>query len=119
MELNTIINNVSLTKVCNIKPFEKAEESKQITLNIKFDGVTLRDVLEKAITNTVIQWQNTNRKNYESLVTNSTVNVSFKSPGRTTVDPKQALIAEARSKGIDVEDKKALTQFIMEQIASL
>lgn len=119
MELSTIINGISLTKVCTIKPDSDSEESKQVTLNIRFNGVTLRDICEKAISNTVIQWQGANRKNFDRLVDKSTINVDFKAPGRQAVDPKAALIADAKAAGVDVTNVKALMKYIEEQIEAM
>lgn len=119
MDLNTIVNGVELTKVCSVKADESSNEKKNITLNIKFNGVKLSDVFEKAITNTVIQWQNANRKNFDQLKNGQVVVIDFKAPGKTAVDPKQALIASAKAAGVDVTDVKALMAYIEAEMAKL
>ena len=117
MELSTIINDVVISKACSIKPFKESDEKKVINLNVKFDGCTLESVLQKAVSGAVIQWQNgPGRSNFDKWENNQTVEVSFKAPGATNIDPKQALLNEARLAGVDVNDMKALTSFIMARI---
>lgn len=95
MDLNESITNVTLTKVCNIKPVKDSLDSKQITLSVKYDGLTLGDVFTKALRSDVISWQNgPGRKGYDGLVDKSTVNVSAKAPGAVTVDPETAMVAK-------------------------
>lgn len=91
---NTPIKGVTLTKVCNIKPFKGADDSKQITLAVKYDGLTINDIFAKALRSDVISWQNgPGRKGYAKLIDKSTVNVSAKAPGAVTVDPETAMVA--------------------------
>lgn len=95
MDLNQSITNVTLTKICNIKPVKDSLESKQITLAVKYDGLTLGDVFTKALRSDVISWQNgPGRKGYDGLVDKSTVDVSAKAPGAVTVDPETAMVAK-------------------------
>jgi hypothetical protein len=94
MNMNQPITNVTLTKVCNIKPFKGATDSKQVTLAVKYDGLTIGDVFAKALRSDVISWQNgPGRKGYDNLMDKSTVNVSAKAPGVVTVDPETAMVA--------------------------
>ena len=94
MNMNESIINVTLTKVCNIKPFKGATDSKQVTLAIKYDGLTIGDVFTKALRSDVISWQNgPGRKGYDTLIDKSTVNVSAKAPGAVTIDPETAMVA--------------------------
>ena len=117
MDLNAMVNGVELTKVCALRADNESTDKKNVTLNIKFNGVRLSDVFEKAITNTVIQWQNANRKNFDSLKNGQVVVIDFKAPGKTAVDPKQALIASAKAAGVDVTNIKALMAYIESEIA--
>ena len=95
MNMNESIKSVTLTKVCNIKPFKGAEDSKQVTLAVKYDGLTLGDVFAKALRSDVISWQNgPGRKGYDGLIDKSTVNISAKAPGAVTVDPETAMVAK-------------------------
>lgn len=94
MNMNQSITGITLTKVCNIKPFKGAIDSKQVTLAVKYDGLTLGDIFTKALRSDVISWQNgPGRKGYDNLADKSTVNVSAKAPGATTVDPETAMVA--------------------------
>ena len=94
MNMNESITGVTLTKVCNIKPFKGATDSKQVTLAVKYDGLTIGDVFTKALRSDVISWQNgPGRKGYDNLIDKSTVTVSAKAPGAVTVDPETAMVA--------------------------
>ena len=99
MNLNEVIANVTLTKVCSIKPDKDSDESKNITLRIKFDGSTLQSVFDKAVSGAVIQWQNgIGRKNFDKFKPNQIVDVQFNAPAsRTAIDPETAMIAKLKS----------------------
>ena len=95
MNMNESIIGVTLTKVCNIKPFKGATESKQVTLAVKYDGLTINDILAKALRTDVISWQNgPGRKGYDTLVDKSTINVNASRPGVTAIDPETAMVAK-------------------------
>ena len=120
MDLNTIIEKVSLTKVCSIKADKESSDSKSITLNVKFDGVPLSAVFAKAVSGAVIQWQNgPGRNKFDQWKSGQVVNIEFKSPGQTQIDPKQALIEQAKASGVDTTNKQALMDYIMGQIKEL
>jgi hypothetical protein len=94
MNMNETITSTTLTKVCNIKPFKGADESKQVTLAVKYDGLTIGDVFTKALRSDVISWQNgPGRKGYDKLIDKSTITVSAKAPGAVTIDPETAMVA--------------------------
>ena len=98
MNMNQSITGITLTKVCNIKPFKGATVSKQVTLAVKYDGLTIGDVFTKALRSDVISWQNgPGRKGYDTLIDKSTINISAKAPGATTVDPETAMVAKLMS----------------------
>ena len=89
-------------------------------LNVRFDGVPLQAVFDKAVAGAVIQWQNgPGRGKYDEWSNGQVINIDFKSPGATAIDPKQAMIAQARSAGVDVTDKQALMTYIMSQIEGM
>jgi hypothetical protein len=95
MNMNESITGLTLTKVCSLSPFKGATDSKQVTLAIKYDGLTLGDIFTKALRSDVISWQNgPGRKGYDNLIDKSTVNVSAKAPGAVTVDPETAMVAK-------------------------
>lgn len=97
MDLNTVVSDIKLTKVCSIKPFKGADRSKTITLEVTFNRVTLQDVFTKALSATVIQWQNgPGRKQFDQWEDGQIVRVQFTAPGRT-IDPEAAMIAKLRA----------------------
>ena len=97
INLSQIVSDVMLEKSCSIRPDKDTEESKTIKLRVKFDGVTLKDVFEKALSQTVISWQNTQgRKKFDLWNNNQVVEVSFKAPGAGT-KTKEELIAETKA----------------------
>lgn len=112
IDMKEIVKGVKRTKVCSIKPDKESDKSKQITLVINYDGIALSSVFDKSDSGAVIQWQNNNRNNFDKFKNGQVVNIDFKSPGRQTIDPKQALIAEAKADGVDTIDKKAFMNWI-------
>jgi len=113
MNLNTIVEGVTLSKVCSIKADKDSTESKSITLKVKFDGSTLQNVFDKAVAGAVIQWQNgPGRRTFDTLKNHDVITVDFKAPGRTQVDPMTALTLEAKAAGVDVTDKAAFAAWI-------
>ena len=105
MNMNEVIANVTLTKVCSIKPDKESDESKNITLRIKFDGSTLQGVFDKAVSSAVIQWQNgVGRKHFDTFKSGQVVEIQFTSPAKTTIDPMESIIASAKASGMTVEE---------------
>lgn len=114
IDMNMVIDNVTLSKVCSVKPDEESNESKQVTVNMKYDGLTLRDVFTKALSNDIIKFQASARKRFTSI--KSVENVNAKSPGtQPMVDPKTAMINEAKASGIDTTDKQAFSSWLKER----
>ena len=102
-----VMTGVTLTKVCSIKPFKGATTSKQITLEVKYDGLTLAEVLTKALRTDVISWQNgPGRKGYDGLIDKKTVKVSAKAPGVVTIDPEQAMVNKLKSMTIEEREQE-------------
>jgi len=97
--MNEIITNVVLTKVCSIKADKDSNESKQVTLKVKFDGATVQSVFDKALAGAVIAWQNgVGRKSYDTLKQGQVVEIQFTAPAsRTAVDPETAMIAKLQA----------------------
>ena len=94
MNLNEVITNVTIAKACSIKPVKDSTESKTVTVRVKFDGVTLQSVFNKAVSSAIIQWQNgPGRKSFDRLKNGQTVDIQFVAPGRTTIDPETAMVA--------------------------
>ena len=103
MNMNEVIANVKLGKVCSIKADKESTESKQINLMVKFDGATLASVFDKAVSGAVIAWQNgVGRKNFDTYKPNQTVEIQFTAPAaRAQVDPETAMIAKLQSMTAD------------------
>jgi hypothetical protein len=106
MNMNEVIANVKLSKVCSIKADKDSVETKNINLVVKFDGATLSSVFDKAVSGAVIAWQNgVGRKNFDSYKTNQTVEIQFTAPAsKAQIDPVTAMIQAAAAEGISVED---------------
>lgn len=98
MNLKEKVSGVVLTKVCGIKPDKDSSDSKQITLKVTFDGVELEGVFQKALSSTVIQWQNgPGRKQFNTWKDGQVVNVQFNAPGRVQIDPETAMVAKLQA----------------------
>lgn len=106
INMNEIVNGIVLTKPCDIKPDKDSKESKRINLKVKFDGITLSAVFQKALSQAVIQWQNgQGRKGFDQLSNNQTVIIEFKAPAAAPQqDPMEVLIGEAKALGISIEE---------------
>lgn len=99
INLNEVITNVVMTKVCSIKADKDSDESKSITLRVKFDGSILSSVFDKAVSGAVIAWQNgVGRKNFDTFKQNQTVDIQFNAPAsRTAIDPEVAMVAKLQA----------------------
>ena len=111
-----VIENVTLTKVCTVKADSEATESKTVTVNVKYDGLRLADVFEKALSSDIIKWQVSARKHYN--VIDSIANISAKAPGRAPqVDPETAVVNKAVS--MTPEERREYLENINRQIKAL
>jgi len=118
LDLNQVVKGVTLEKVCSIKPFKGATESKQIVLKVKFDRVPLNAVFSKALSAVVIQWQNgPGRKNFENWENGQTVEIDFKAPAREYLSPEEALLRKLAN--MSAEERKAYKQALLEKLESL
>jgi len=98
MNMNETITGITLTKACSIKADKDSAESKQVTLKVKFDGITLQSVFDKALAGAVIQWQNgPGRKNFDRWTDGQVIEIQFSAPGRTQVDPEMAMVAKLQT----------------------
>jgi len=115
MDLDAKITDVKLTKVCSITPFEGAGESKQVTLEVNYEGLTLGDVFTKALGADVIKWQNGSggRKNFDNLNSGQVVKISAKAPGvKPQVDPETAMVNKLA--GMSEKERE---EYIVEMLA--
>jgi len=102
MDMNKVIENVTLTKVCSFKSDEGSDESKQVTVKMLYDGLTLNDIFVKALSSDVIKWQASARKHYETFENGQTVEVSAKSPGGAPhIDPETAMVNKLKTMSKD------------------
>jgi hypothetical protein len=114
MNLNELVTGVVLEKVCSIKPDGDSTEKKSINLRVKFDGIPLQAVFDKAVSGAVIQWQNgPGRSKFDAWRNNQTVEITFAAPGRTTVDPESAMIERLRT--MTPEEKEAKIREMIEK----
>jgi hypothetical protein len=92
-DMNTVISGVTLIKVCSVKADEDSTESKQVTVNVRYDGLTLKDVFTKALSSDIIKWQAGARKRFDTLPKVETI--TAKSPGAAPqVNPEEAIKAK-------------------------
>lgn len=116
--MTKVVKGVVMTKACSIKPDKDSDQSKQVTLSVKFDGVTLQSVFEKALSSAVIQWQNgPGRSKFDTWKNGQVVVVEFKAPGRAPqVSPQAQFKADLEAAGVDSKDKAAVLAFYEEWI---
>jgi hypothetical protein len=116
MNLNEIVKDVRISKVCSIKADADSTTIKTVTLNVYFSGVTLKDVFSKAVGGAVIQWQNgPGRKGFDKLTNGQVVNIEFKAPGRTIVDPETEMINKLGN--MTKDEQNAYIKTLMEKAA--
>ena len=99
MDLNEIITDMTMTKVCSIRVDKESKVSKIINLKVKFDGASLSSVFDKAVAGAVIQWQNgVGRKRFDTYKPNQVVEIQFSAPARrSAIDPETAMITKLQS----------------------
>ena len=104
----------------SMKADKDSATSKKFTLNVKFDNVPVGDIINKSLEPTKIQWCNgPGRTKYDSWTANQVINIDFKSPGRTTIDPMTQFLIEAKAANIDVTDKQALSEYITKRLGEM
>ena len=125
MNMNEIITGVTLTKIVSISPDNESKKEgtkKTITLRMKYDGLTLSDVFQKALKDDVISWANGSggRKAFDKIVNKSTIDVSAKSPGSAPMEcPENAFLREAKAAGVDIENESALAAYVIERMKAI
>ena len=109
IEMNTVVTGVTLSELRTISPDEESKKEglkKTVTLKIKYDGLTLKDVFSKAFKSDVVAWQNgaSGRKNFDNIKDKSIIEVSAKAPGAGPQEnPLDVIIREAKAAGLTVE----------------
>ena len=113
INMNETIKGVTLTKVCSMKPDKDSTESKQVTVQVTYDGLPLSAVFAKALRGDVIQFQNGSggRKNYDNLKDGQVIKLNAKSPGATQVDPETAM--KAKLAGMPKDERKAYLEGLL------
>ena len=115
MNMTELVKGVTLTKACSIKADKDSDVSKTVTLSVKFDGVTLQSVFDKAMSSAVIQWQNgPGRSKFDTWKHGQVVVIDFKAPGKApAVDPEVAM--RAKLAGMSKDERKAYLEALMEE----
>ena len=122
MNMNETITNVTLTKVVSISPDNESKKEglkKTITLQMRYDGLTLGEVFQKALKDDVISWANGSggRKAFDKLTDKQTIKVSAKAPGSSPAEaPEDAFSREAKAAGVDLNNEKELTAYIIRRM---
>jgi len=113
MNMTEVIANVTLTKVCSIRADEDSTEKKTIVLKVKFDGVTLASVFDKAMSGTVIAWANgVGRPKFDTFKHGQTVEIQFSAPAaKAQIDPEVAMVMKLQTMTLD-EQKVYLAEMI-------
>ena len=113
MNMNEIISNVKLGKACSIRADEDSTEKKTINLMVKFDGVTLASVFDKAISGTVIAWANgVGRPKFDTFRHGQTVEIQFSAPAaKAQIDPEVAMVLKLQTMTLD-EQKVYIAEMI-------
>ena len=119
MNMQEVIVGVTLTKVVSISPDNESKKEglkKTITLQMRYDGLTLGEVFQKALKDDVISWANGSggRKAFDKLTDKQTIKVSAKAPGSSPAEaPEDAFSREAKAAGVDLNNEKELTAYII------
>ena len=122
MNMNETIANVTLTKVVSISPDNESKKEglkKTVTLQMRYDGLTLGEVFQKALKDDVISWANGSggRKAFNKLTDKQTIKVSAKAPGSSPAEaPEDAFSREAKAAGVDLNNEKELTAYIIRRM---
>ena len=122
MNMNEVIAGVTLTKVVSISPDNESKKEglkKTITLRMKYDGLTLGEVFQKALKDDVISWANGSggRKAFDKLTDRQTIEVSAKSPGSSPAEaPEDAFSREAKAAGVDLNNEAELAAYIIKRM---
>ena len=102
INMKSEVNGITILKTCSVRPFKDSPDFKIINLAIRFNGIVIEDVFNKAVKPIVISWQQLGRKNYDKLTNKETITIDFKSPGKTQIDPVGQLIYWASALKMEV-----------------
>ena len=117
IDLNQIVNGISIKRAASIKPDQDSDESKTIFINMKFDDVTLESVFIKAAEGAKVTAVNGKyRKQYDKLVPNKTYDVQFKAPASTQVD-SEAVVASKLASMNESEREDYIKNVLLKGIA--
>jgi len=76
MDLAQKLEGIVIDEVCTLRPNDaKDAPKKQITLHFDFSDCTINDVLGRAVAPLRINFQNGNRKHFDTLATEYTIEV--------------------------------------------
>ena len=119
---NENVNNYFVNGVWTINGSMKSDadatDAKKFILKVKFAGVPILDIINKSLEPTKIQWVNgQGRPNFDKWTNHQTIDIDFKSPAKAPqLTPMQQFKIDAEAAGVDITDKKALTEFIESQL---
>ncbi len=97
MDLTQILKDVNIFhafKFSKNGEDKKAGISKVIKATFCFDGLTIKDGLEKAVRQAAINWQHANRNDYDKFTEGQELVIMVKAAGQKQVDHVAALKAE-------------------------
>jgi hypothetical protein len=87
----------------SMKPDKESDqtEAKRFTLKVRYNNVSIADVVNKSLEPTKISWVNgVGRKNVDKYKNGEIIEIDFKSPARQpTIDPEVAVATKAKSMG--------------------
>ena len=115
---NETIETFTLSKACSVREDKDTKVPKTVHLKIKFEGATINSLAQSCLgQGVVVKWQNGRaRKDFTKLANNQTVNINWNAPASAPqIDPKTAMLADAKASGVDINDKVALMKWIEEQ----
>lgn len=94
--LDHVVGNVTFEKRCTVSRDDDAKRagiSKSVDVTVTFNGCTLRQIFDGAMSPTVIKWQRTARARYDDLPARETVH--YNTAGQR--DPKQVMLERAKT----------------------
>lgn len=71
----------------SVRPELGSDESKKVTLKFKMENTPVRDIIASSLKDKRINWQNSKRKHFNSIIDGSTVLLKYEG-GREPIDPK-------------------------------
>lgn len=80
MDLTKKIDKLTLTRRVGLSPEKGSKDSKTVTIRVKFDGSTIGDVFNSAMSAIAIKWQTRMRKKYESVKSGAVYDIAFIGP---------------------------------------